>query len=327
MDSHTWNLIKAARRIASHDPLLAYELERGTRRLCAVINPGARGLESEISSMVTVLKSLRGELKGALDKLEEEEWDPDADEFAKFFDDQASAEEEELRRLLKRVRAASSVVAGPKDWLKSLFKGKKKDPEDGGSGATYQMDDASMDEFVEGKRDWADPGHYVGEEKKQNEDFFGGVKKALTDMESVRKKPSKGSIQSLIGFIDRLVKSADALVGGVREHLRDPAPGKADLTDTDLGDKHRKQPSKSKMLEGDALAQAVDYYTDLLREKIGDDAATVKGLKEFFKAVGLGEDERVELASVRAASLVRIAHAHPALRPALLPVIRSAVKV
>lgn len=323
MNAHTWKLIKIARRLAAHDPLLAYELEEGTRRLCAVINPEAKGFEQGVDSMVTVLKSLKGELEDVLKKMGD---DPDAAEFAKFFDDQASAEEEELRRLLKQVRSASVRAAGPKDWLKGLFKGKKKPAEDEESKSTYQMDDSTMDEFVEGKRDWADPGHYVGEEKQQNDEFFGGVKKALSDMEAVRKKPSKGAVESLIKFVDKLIKSGGSLIGGLRQHLRDPGPGRADMTQTDLGDKHRKQPGAPKKLEGDALAQAVDYYTDLLREKIGDDDATMKGLKEFFNAVGLGKDERFELASVNVASLIRTAHACPELRKALIPVIKSKVK-
>jgi hypothetical protein len=74
------------------------------------------------------------------------------------------------------------------------------------------------------------------------------------------------------------------------------------------------------------LEGIVTQYTSLLNDIEGDDAKLVKTLKEFFNKVKpVLEEDRASLASRRAKILpllVRTASANPAVRPALLPVIK-----
>ena len=318
MSLQIWKIVKVARKVARTNPLLGYELERCA---VAVINPEAKSFGQTLEGTVAVLKSLKQELEGALQKLEEGEWDQDTAEFAKFFDDAAEAEAEELRQMLKRV----SSTAGVKDFFKGLFKGKKKKPADEDDESTikpsYQMDDSTMDEFVEGKKDWADPGHYVGEEVKEQKEFFGGVDKVVKDVEKARKEPSKSLVQGLLKEIGKLVRHGENMMKGVRKHLLEPGV-KAEITEEGLKEK---EPSKKEKPSPEKLESTVAYYADLLKDTLGDEGKTIKLLKELFHAVGPAvEEERASLASRRtfASALIRIAHANPELRPRLLPVIR-----
>lgn len=295
MDSNAWKMIKIARSVGRDNPLLGYELETAARQHAAVINPGASNFDKDLESMVTVLKSLKQELQGAFQKLEEGKWDADSDEFAKFFDDEASAEEEELRQILTRMKTAGSRTAGPKDWLKKMFKRDKKkaepkgDDEPAGMQPSYTMDESTMDEFVEGKRDWADPGHYIEQEMAENKEFFGEAKGVLDKMKELRKKPSTGAIQALMKVIDKLIRQGGSILKGVRKHLLEPG-AKVEITEEGLGEK--KQPAKKEKLSPEKLENVVEHYADMLKESLGDEKKTLRFLRELFEAVKpmVGED-------------------------------------
>jgi hypothetical protein len=315
MSRALWRQVRTARQVSKTNPLLGYELER---RAVAVINPGARKFEHNIDNTITVLEALKDELDDALKMLDTE----DAKEFAKFFEDAAEAEEEELRQMLRKV----SSVAGFKDFFnkfKEVFKPKKGEGEETkANDPSYQMDESTMDEFVEGKREWADPGHYVEQEAKQNAEFFGGVEKVLDEMDTARKKPNRKLIQDILKKVDILIKKGKSLSKGVRDHLLEPAP-KVEVTEEGMKPEKKTEPGKK--LTPAELDSKVTYYADLLKDSSGDEAKTVKYLKELFNAVKpMLHEDRAELASakIRAASIfVRHAHAMPALRSRILPII------
>ena len=310
-----WHQVKLARKIAQVNPLLGYDLER---QAVGVVNPGAKKFEQNIENTITVLEALKDELDDAIKMLDTE----DAKEFAKFFEDAAEAEEEELRQMLKKV----STVAGVKDFFnkfKEVFKSKKPEADSDvkANEPSYTMDDSTMDEFVEGKRDWADPGHYIEEEAKQNAEFFGGVEKVLDEMDAARKKPNRKLIQDMLKKVEILIRKGKNLTKGIRQHLLEPAPN---VKITEEGMKGEKPAEKAKMTP-EKLDSTVTYYADLLKDSSGEENKTVKYLKELFKAVEpLIKEDRASLAATRvraAASLVRCAHARPVLRKHLLPVI------
>lgn len=323
MNEPAWKLIKIARGLASRDPLLAYELEASVRRL-TVANPSAQTLEKEIESAVTVLKSMRQELELALAKLET---DSDAEEFAKFFDDAAEAEVEELRRLLKG-RVSAAHMAGPKDWLKKLFKRKESPAEDEESKSTYNMSDADMDAFVQGDGDWKDPGHYVGEEAKENNEFFSGVKNLLGQFDKMKKEPSKDGATDLMKAVDTLVKGGEKLLGGTRKHQQAPE-GEDDPMDTLNQLERTRGESKeeedgvvdlSKFVKKDDFASKAVGFAEQIRDAKGDEEKLKSIVKAMFEKLG------PELGQAKAASvgaLVRMAHANPDLRPGLLLVIKK----
>jgi hypothetical protein len=308
-----WRLVRTARYIGKVNPLLGYELERSA---VAVINPGAKKFEHNLENTITVLEALKDELDDALKMLDTE----DAKEFAKFFEDAAEAEEEELRQMLRKV----SSVAGFKDFFnkfKEVFKPKKGEgDETKANDPSYQMDESTMDEFVEGKREWADPGHYVEQEAKQNAKFFDGVEKILDEMDEARKKPNRKLIQNIFQRVDILIKQGKKLSEGIRNHLLEPAP-KIEITEEGMESK-KEEPAK---ISPEKLDSTVTYYADLLKDSSSDQIKTVKYLKELFHAVKpfLHED-RAELAStkIRAAAIfTRHAYAMPNMRSRLLPVI------
>ena len=323
MNSNTWRLIRIAKRISREDPILGYDLEVAARKHGAVSNPGRSNFDKDLQSTVTILKSLKQELNGALEKLDSGKLEEDTEEFSKFFKDEASAEQEELRQILKRVKAASSRTAGPKDFLKGLFK-KKKAPkeESGGMSPSYQMDDSTSDEFVEGKRDWMEPGQYVEHESKQNKEFFGKVNEVTDTVEKLRDKPTKGAIESLLKTIDWLISGGEKLLKGVREHLKTTMP--------EIGEEgskeEKKSPLKREKLSPEKLEDVVGHYSELLKESSGDENKTIKFLKEFFDAVGPSiKDDRAALAATRKKLLpvlIRVAFTTPRVRPMFLPVIR-----
>ena len=314
MTASLWRQVRAARIAGKTNPILGYELERIA---VAVVNPGARKFDQNLDNTIEVLEALKGELEDSLKVLDTE----DAKEFAKFFEDAAEAEEEELRQVLRKV----STTAGFKDFFnkfKEVFKPKKGEgDETKANEPSYQMDESTMDEFVEGKRDWADPGHYVEQEAKQNAEFFSGVEKILDEMETARQKPNRKLIQDILKKVDVLVKKGKSLSKGIREHLMGTPP-KADMTEE--GMKPEKKSESGKM-SPEKFDSTVTYYADLLKDSSGDQAKTVKYLKELFHAVKpMMHEDRAELAStrIRAASIfVRHAHAMPALRSRLLPII------
>jgi len=307
-----WRIVRMARSIQRIDPLLGYELERSA---VSVINPGAKRFEQSLDSTIAVLESLEVELKTALKELETE----DAKEFAKFFEDATQAEEEELRRMLKKV----SSTAGFKDFFKKIFKSKKPAEEESeGMKPSYDMDESTMDEFIEGKREWTDPGHYIEQEAKQNAEFFTGVEKVLKDMETARKKPSKDLISAILKSVQRLIRHGRNLAKGIREHLLEPAP-KVEITEEG---KQEKTPEKKGKLAPEKLENTVEHYTDMLKDSLGDEGKTLKYLKELFNAVGpMIEEERASLASVKSKlipTLVQVAHAQPKTRSILLPYLK-----
>ncbi len=178
-----------------------------------------------------------------------------------------------------------------------------------------------------GKKDWADPEHYIGEESKEQKEFFGGVDKVVKDMDAARKSPSKPVIQKILDEVSKLVRHGESLMKGVRKHLLEPAPS-VEITEEGLGKKPDSGADKGK-LSPEKLDSTVSYYADLLKDTLGDESKTVKLLRELFNAVGPAiEEDRAQIASRRsfASALVRIAHSNPALRPRLLPVIQKALR-
>lgn len=328
MNEPVWKLIKIAKSISAHDPLLSYELERGARSLSATMNPEAMGLEKDIESTLTVLKSMRQEISLALAKLET---DSDTEEFAKFFDDAADAEVEELKRLMKG--RTSSRVAGPKEWLRKLFKGgpegvEKHDPsKDEVSDAKYNMSDSDMDSFVDGG-DWKDPGHYVGEEAKENNEFFSGVKNLLGQFEKIRKEPSKRGMLELMKALDTSVKGGQKILDGTRKHQQAPE-GEEDAMDT-LNELHRTRGEGkgeddgvvdlSKHFKKDDFTSKAVGFAEQIRDAKGDEGKLKSIVKEMFDKLG-PELSHAKAASV--GSLVRMAHANPAIRPGLLLIIKK----
>lgn len=322
------SLLRLAAQISRKNPLLGYELEHSVRSLAAV-QPGTRSFEQTLESMMGLLKTLRKDLKKSLEDIE------DSEEFAKFFDD--ASLDENFRQFQKLVDKASksavsraAAVAGPMDWIKNKLKpsdkkpAKKKekaDTENSGMTPSYRMEDSMMDEFVDGKRNWADPGHYIEQETKENGEFFDSASDLLKQSKSVLKKPEKSSVKKLLDTVEAVIRKGGNVLKGIYKHLEEPAV-KPDLNHEPK--KPPKAPGKKKTFN---LEGTVDHYTDMLKESSGDEKKTLSLLKEFFNSVkpALDGDQAV-LASRRVASVfIRTAHANPNLRPALIPFIKRAV--
>ncbi len=220
-------------RIASElsDPLLGYELERAVfaieGRRFSVVNPGVRTFEEQVEDLVAVLKSLRQELRGALDEFET------ADEFSKFFTD-GFAEEEELQRMMDGFKELGrSKSAGVGDFLKNLFKKKPADEEDSpGMSPTYELDDSAMDDFVEGSREWDEATKYIESEYADNREFFGGANQVVEDIGGLKRAPTKPGIQKLIKKVEDLISQGEKLAKGIRSHLE---PSRVFIDDEDTG--------------------------------------------------------------------------------------------
>lgn len=330
------NLIRIASAIEADSPFLSYELSRSTRRMVgdsvrvSVVNPGIQTFENHVEKMVLVLKSLSQELESALSDLD------DAKEFAKFFSGHL-AEEKELRELLNNAKklgkvAASHDVAGFKDWFKGItdvFRKENEGDEDAGMQPSYQLDESTIDDFVEGSSEWADASYYIEQEFRENKDFFDGANQVLQDMAEIRKAPSTDAVQALLENVKRFTRFGENLLRGLRKHLLEPAP-KVTLEDDE--DKGQGSGSKSDPLWN--LESTVEHYVDILRENLGDEGKTLSLLKELFGKVkpALGEERAdVSLASRQAAqkrvlpALVRLAYSRPRTRTVLLPIIRQAV--
>ena len=337
MNSQAWRLVKIARRVAKSDPLLGYELEQNVRSYVALINPGAQSGKQKLESTVTVLKSLRQELEDIIKKMDSDE---DAAEFAKFFDDEGAAEEEELRRLLKDIRSASTKLAGPKEWLKKLFspsKGKSKPAdEDVNMSPSYDMGDSAVDDFVEGKSDWKDSSHYVQEESNENAEFGKQVKSILDGVEKARKEPSMSAVEKLIDQISKAVDFGERLLKGNYKHQEGPSDSKS-VSDKvkDIDDSEPTKPEEPKAPESKDskltpdMKKSIDQYVDAIQKSKGDEKKTIQYLQELFDEVKPALEYQSVFASAVSASglsasqLVRFAHANPALRPALLPVLKA----
>lgn len=305
----TNRLLRIARQLERSNPILAYELELSTRAIAAVNNPGRTTHDERIEESVALLESLREELQTALSDYET------AEEFAKFFTD-PFLEEEELKKLLdKSVRAAS--VAGIWDTVKEKAKGlfkkdEKKDGEDDSSvPESYRMDDDSADDFVEGKKDWSDPSHYVEKETKENQEFFQGSKDVLDRMSDLRDRPSRRYVEWMLEEVNRVLDIGKKILGKPSKPAKKVEKSEA--------------PKPSAPKKGDAiptsLGPTVDHYVDMLKEHSGDAKKTLQLLRELFSQVGPAlEPERASLASRRAFSaLVKIAEVRKDLRPILLP--------
>ncbi len=316
-----WQTIKIARRLAKTDPVLGYEHERSA---IAIVNPGAKSFEQDLSNTVSTLEGLEKELEAALEDIDS----MDAKEFANYFDDAVEAEEEQLRQMLKK----ASTVAGFMDFFKKKKK-PKEEPKEDAPGAkddkdakanepSYHMDDDSMDEFVEGKKEWKDPGHYVEQEANENKEFMGGVKKVLDDMDKIREKPTRETVQGIMKRVQELIKKGKDMMKGAREHLKKPDT-KVEVTEEG---RQEPKPGAGKKLSPGDLERLVDHYTDMLKESLGDQGKTVKFLKDLFRDVGPAiHEERAEIAAVRkkmAIMLVHLANMNYELRPQLFPVIR-----
>ncbi len=308
------NLLRIASSIRASNPLLAYDLERSA---LSVINPGAASFEKTLEDTVDHLKALKSDLEEADKKLDLD----DAKEFAKFFDEEAKAQEEELRQLLKvsAVLIQADDTAGIMDKVKGIFK-KKPKPDSDESSPSYDMSEQEMDEFVEGDRDWVDGSKKVEKETSENKAFFEDVKSVQTLLDRVRDKPSRSMVRTIIQDLGDLIERGTKLLK--KDRKVDDAPS-VKLDDSGLNDKPAAKtgPAAVPGLEG-----IVTQYTSLLQDVEGDDKKLVKLLKEFFNKVKPAlEEDRAQLAAKRAKILpllVRTASASPGVRPALVPVIR-----
>jgi predicted RNA-binding Zn-ribbon protein involved in translation (DUF1610 family) len=346
------NLLSIAESLAASSPdasralVAAVAASTGYSRL-SVINPGVKTWEQHMDEMLSVLKSLDQELGSALSDYE------DADEFAKFFEDGIS-EEEELRKILDRTKALGKVASrvsadeqtsGFKDFFKSMSKKLKKDKksEDPASVPTsYNIDDKAMDDFVEGSRPWMDASQYIEEEFRENRDFFDGAKALLADMDDVRIEPTRDRIRAIRDRIPALIKRGQEVLSGARDHLKQSEPVKMEGEEGPVNAE-----GKQVQLEEDAEPAAPDthgsqdpkhfqwtvkHYVDMLRESLDDPDKMTKYLKELYNEVGPQlKAASTDLQATRMAArrvitpvLVRLAQSRPSTRAVILPILRAA---
>lgn len=329
-----------AAAIASSDPSAAAAIEvavariAGVRPRVSVVNPGFKGWEQHMEEMVGTLKALDQELGKALSDYD------DADEFAKFFEDGVS-EEEELRNILDRTKqlgkvashvSADEQTSGFNDFFKNMRKKFKKDEkkaEDGNPSlpAQYRLDDKAMDDFVEGSRDWLDASQYVEMEFAENRDFFDGANALLADMDDVRVEPSREKVMAIRDRIPALVKRGQDVLKGAREHLnaqKVETSGQGEPADPDDG--------TDAPVHGDAhapgdpkhLQWTVKHYVDMLRESLEDPEKTKKYLRELYNEVGPQLKAATEARRIITPILVRLAQTRPSTRSLLLPILRTA---
>lgn len=298
-------LLRVASRIEAIDPLLAHDLETSAIALSAVMNPDRKNFDGRVDEVVSILKSIREELKTAL-----EDFDT-AEEFSHWFNDGFDEEEELQKALGKPARAAS--VAGIWDTVKDKAKNffKKDEPEsdqESGMSPSYRMDDKTTDEFVEGKKDWTDPSHYIEKDSKENDEFFDGANDLLDRFEDVKERPSRGYVEWILEEIDRILKIGEKILGG----------GPKSKPESKAKPQTPKPPSSSVPHD---LESTVDHYVDMLKQHSGDSKKTIQLLKELFGKVGPAlEPEKATISSRHAFSaLVRVARERKDLRPILLP--------
>lgn len=331
------NLLRIASSLADEAPLMSYELSSSTRRIVgddvrvSVVNPGMKTFEEYVGQMVVVLKSLSQELEKSLQDLDT------AKEFAKFFTGQL-VEEEELQELLNKAQKLGKVasrykIAGFKDWFKDVtkfFRQENDEAEKAGMQPTYQLDDSTMDDFVEGSVEWTDASYYIEQEFKENREFFDGANQVLKDMEALRKAPTAEAVESILERVKRYIRTGENILRGFRKHLLEPS-SKVDLGDDSEKEKSISKPSSDPLWN---LESTVEHYVDVLRDNLGDEKKTLSLLKELFGKVkpALSDGGRGELGlAARTAAqrrilpvLIRLAHSRPQSRPVLMPIIRQA---
>lgn len=324
-------LLAIAQELSESHPILALELERNvlaSSRRVSIINPGAQKFEQHVEKMVTVLKSMVQELNKGLKEIDSD----DASEFSKFFEDVVAAEEEQLRSILDKTKSLKTAArlaartAGPLDFVKNIFK--KKEPKEDESkvmeSPSYTMDDSTMDDFVEGKSDWADSSHYIEQEFKENKEFFNGAADLLKQFDSAKKKPSRSVCEALKKSAERLTRLGENMLKVVRKHLLEPA---LQVEITEDGMNSKKPAAHSDKMSPEKLENTVEHYVDMLKESLGDEKKTLKFLKELFSVLGpIVQDDRASIAAKKILPvLVRIAHASQKARPVLIPIIRRIV--
>jgi len=297
------NLLRIASSIEASNPVLSRELER---LALSVINPGAKKFEDHVGDVVEILKDLKAELEKADKQLDTD----DAKEFANFFEDEAKAQTEDLRQMLKvgaYILRMADDTAGVMDKVKGFFKKKDKtaDPDTKANEPSYQMDESEMDEFVDGKRDWSEPSQKIEKETKENKEFFEDAKNVQQLLDKVRDKPSRSMVKTIISDLGDLIERGTALMKGKR--------------------KVEKVPQADDVVKSNAedAKDLVAKYAPMLEGASGADL--MKALKDFFaEASPLLEAPRAAVGSRRELLplLVRTASANPSLRPVLLPVIK-----
>ncbi len=341
------NLLSIAASLVASDPaasraLVAAVAAAGLR--LSVVNPGVKTWEQHMDEMLSVLKSLDQELGSALSDYE------DADEFAKFFEDGIS-EEEELRKILDRTKslgkvasrlAADEQTSGFKDFWKSMTKKLRKDQKDADPSVptSFNMDDKAMDEFVDGSRDWLDASQYIAEEYRENRDFFDGAKALLSDMDDVRIDPTRDKIRAIRDRIPALIKRGQEILSGARDHLKT-------MVNLEGEDGPINEDGKPVQLEEDAPAPSPDthgkqdpkhfqwtvkHYVDMLRESLDDPDKMTKYLKELYNEVGPQlkaasaslREERRAAQRVITPVLLKLAKSRPSTRAVILPILKSA---
>jgi len=313
------NLIRIANELSESDPLLGHELEESVRT--AIINPNVETFSKQVERAVATLKSL----KSTIEETMKEFGDVDAEnmaDFASTFDDAAAAEIEALRTVMERVqasRSASSREAGPKDWLKGLFKKKDKKPEttweDSEMQPSYRMDDADIEDWIGGKKDW-DSSKSISEEAGEKDKFFGGVSDVVKMFDKLVKAPSKGAIDTMLKAINGLLDLGKKLIGAPEAKPKPAGPPKP-------GDRPKSQ-AKPEEIKTPKFDEVVSHYVDMLQENAGDPIKMKKYLKELFTKVKADvEDEKVSFASKRRAAvrLATFVRGNPSFKGALLPMI------
>jgi hypothetical protein len=316
MSLYARNILRIARGLSESDPLLAHELEESVRAIMktsaartAVVNPGAKSFFSDVEKAVKQLediKSLLAETMRTYGYTSRKE----LEEFASVFDDAAEAEiaalENSMAHARARITAAvrrASRQAGPMDWLKGLFKGKKKpDADELEHQPSYKVDDAGIDKWLEGDAEW-DSAHGVNEELKENKKFFSEVDSVLKLFNDVVKKPTKVSINALVKTVDRVLSLGRKILNPQEAKTPRLAP----------------ETAKTPHLE-----QTVQHYVDLLSKASGNVADTKKYLKELFHAVKADvQDERATLSSRRASArrLAAFVLKNPAHKAEIIPLI------
>jgi predicted RNA-binding Zn-ribbon protein involved in translation (DUF1610 family) len=311
-------LKQAALGLASR---IANEDETASEEQVAVVNPGVISWQQHIEEILSILKSLDQELGGALDDLET------VQQFVKFFKG-GLVEESQLKKALERHRklgkVASSRVAtedetaGFSDFWKSVkkkFTGDKEPGEESGSGS-YALSGSAIDEFVEGSREWLDASQYVETEYKENQEFFNELDKVLTEMDRLRKDPTRGAVTALRDRVMNLIKKGKDVLNDARQHFKkQPKSNAPDTSDTDLG-------------------FTVSHYIEMLKEHANDPVKMKQYLRELFSDVSpmlreaSGNTElrmrARQIARTKIAStLIRFAAKNPSSRAYLLPILKE----
>lgn len=288
MNIHLANLANIAREISKQDPLLGYDLNKHVFAL-SVINPGAKASGDEIENVVFALKEIQSALKEA----------------SKEHDDAAAAKviseglgKFELPRF-EDVDEEWVKTAGVKDWVKGLFKGKKKEEPEEPSGS-YNI---NPDAFVEGESDWAEPSAYIEQETKERGDFFSKAKKFIGDYEKLseavkrqgKKMISRNTVEELLREISELIKWGHNLIGGQFEHLTQM---KKVVEEEDKPKNQKKAPETKKLPEG--WRSTLDNYVSLIGDA-DEDKEALKYLKELFSKLGpaLQPEAPASIASMR----------------------------